>query len=118
MTNIQFSGTVFKPELRYTPEGKPVFRFSVSMYTGKAKDGAYNPGVWIRVIVFGELAEHLNQTLAEKQRVTVLGAMQPINEWKDKEGNVRRDLQVIANEVVQGDTFQPDAQHPGKPEIF
>ena len=118
MANIQFSGTCFKPELRYTADGKPVFRFSVSMYTGKAKDGAYNPGVWIRVIVFGELAEHLNQTLAEKQRVTVKGAMQPVSEWKDKEGNVRRDLQVIANEVVQGDTFQPDAQHPGKAEAF
>ena len=118
MTNIQFSGTVFKPELRYTPEGKPIFRFSVAMYTGKQKDGSYNPGVWLKVIAFGELAERLNQTLVEKQRVTVKGAMQPLSEWKDKEGNVRRDLQVIANEVVQGDTFQPDAQHPGKAEIF
>ena len=109
MTNIQFSGTCFKPELRYTPEGKPVFRFSVSMYTGKAKDGSYNPGVWFKVVVFGELAERLNQTLAEKQRVTVLGAMQPINEWKDKEGNTRRDIQVIANEVKTGDIWKPEA---------
>ena len=109
MTNIQFSGTVFKPELRYTPEGKPVFRFSVAMYTGKQKDGSYNPGVWIKVIAFDKLAEHLNQTLAEKQRVTVKGAMQPINEWKDKEGNVRRDIQVIANEVKPGDIWKTES---------
>ena len=117
MNNIQFTGTVFKPELRYTPDAKPVFRFSVSLYTGKKGD-VYNPSVFIRVTAFGELAEHLNQTLAEKQRVTVKGAMQPVSEWTDKEGNVRRDWQVIANEVVQGDTFQPDAQHPGKAEAF
>ena len=111
--NIKFAGTAFKPELRYTPEAKPFFKMSVSLYTGGNKEKGYNEAVWIRVIAFDELAEHLNQTVTEKARVTVTGSMMPINEWTDREGNVRRDIQVRADEVALGDQFKPDALNIG-----
>ena len=113
MANITFSGTVFKPVLRYTPDAKPVFSMDVSMYTGGNKDAGYKPSVWIRVTAFSELAEHLNQSVQEKQRVTVTGSMQPLHEWTGKDGVVHNDIQVIAREVVQGDEFKPDALNIG-----
>lgn len=114
MNNIKFAGTVgSKVEMRYTPEGKAVLNFSVSLYTGGNKEKGYNPAVWFRVSAFDELAEHLNQSVQEKQRVTVTGSMQPLHEWTGKDGVVHNDIQVIAREVVQGDKFNPDALNIG-----
>ena len=108
MNNIQFSGTVFKPLLRYTPDGKPVFTFSVAQYTGKNKEGGYNDSGWIRVTAFGDLAEQLNTELTEKMRVTVTGSRQTDRVWVGKNEQEHVDFCVIANEVKQGDAFKPE----------
>ena len=105
MSNIQFTGTLFKPELRYTPEGKAVYRCSVAMYTGKDADGKYKPSVYIRVTAFGELAEQVNRELSEKMRVTVTGQVEPTREWTGNDGKTRTEFSVIARAVVQGNTI-------------
>lgn len=104
--NTQFYGTIFKPELRYTPDAKPVWRASLSLYTGKDAEGKYKPSVFVRVTAFGDLAEQLNTEISERDRVTVTGNMEPEREWTDNAGKVRRDICMIAREVVQGNAFE------------
>ena len=42
MANIKFSGIIGRdPESRYTPEGKRVLQFSVSLWTGGNKEKGY-----------------------------------------------------------------------------
>ncbi len=107
MNNIKFTGTISKPTLRYTPDAKPVWSGSVSLYTGGTQAAGYKPSVWIRVTAFDELAEALNNTITDKSRVTVTGQMQPIREY-EKDGEKRQSIEVIAREVVTGDQFKPD----------
>ena len=67
------------PEMRYTPDGKPVTDFSVatsSKWTNK--DGT--PGeetVWFRCTAWGKLAENVNQYLTKGRQVYVEGRLKP-----------------------------------------
>jgi single-stranded DNA-binding protein len=108
MNDISIYGTIFKPELRYTADQKPIWKASLSMYTGKDIEGKYLPGVWWKVTAFGDLAEQLGTEISERARVTVTGKVEPPRVWVDKEGKERADNCVIARAVVQGNALMPE----------
>ena len=120
MANIKFRGNIGKdPDLRYTPEGKAQITFSVALYTGKNKDGEYNPSLWARVYAFGDTAEAMHQQLHKGSKVTIEGTPRPERKWTDKEGVERpAGLEVTAWSWAEGDAFRPDAVHPGQASEF
>lgn len=90
------------PELRFSPAGKPTASFSVGStprrfdrQANEWKDGAT---LWTRVVVFGDMAEHLAESIERGARVVVTGRLVG-NEWTDKEGQKRYSTELIADEV-------------------
>lgn len=108
MSNIKFSGIIGKePESRYTPEGKRVLQFSVSLWTGGNKERGYTDSLWIRVEAWEERAELWADKLAKGNRVTVTGTPKPPRTYKDRDGNERSaGVEVRAWEIEVGDAFK------------
>jgi single-strand DNA-binding protein len=82
------------PELRYSQSGDPFATFNLAI------DDSYRRGeekidrtIWMRCVSFGKTAENINNILYKGCRVQVEGSLS-LNEWTDREGNARKDLQL------------------------
>ncbi len=89
------------PELRYIPSGSAVTSFTVAMnrvyklQTGEKKEEVS----FVRVVVWGRLAEVCNDYLKKGRPVFVEGRLQS-RSWDDKNsGEKRNTLEVIAQNV-------------------
>lgn len=108
------------PEMRYTPNGKPVTSFSVAcnrVYT--ASDGERREETeWFRVIAWGKLAETCSQILSKGRRVYVEGRLQT-RTWEGQDGQKRTEIEIVANDMVvldsrpRGDAPELGAEEPG-----
>jgi len=95
------------PELRYTPNGTPVSRFSVATserwtdQNGQSQDRT----IWWRVSVWGKQGETISQYLKKGSQVFVEGRMDPDPEtgaprlWKGRDGQTRASFEIIARRV-------------------
>jgi single-strand DNA-binding protein len=88
------------PEMRYSASGSPLLRFNVaSNYRTRTPEGEYQDRTeWIRVTVFGQRAETLQQYLKKGTRVYVEGRLEA-RPWTDRTGNVQAGLELSASEV-------------------
>ena len=89
------------PEMRYTPNGRPVTAFSVAVNRSwVAGDGDKREETeWFNVVAWGNLAEICKQYLAKGQQVYVEGRLQTRN-YKDKEGVEKWRTEVVANQLL------------------
>lgn len=88
------------PELRYTPQGKPVSTFSVATsrsYTDSEGE-QQEETEWWRVQAWGRLSEICNQYLRKGSKVFIEGRLST-NKWTDREGLVRFDVRITATDV-------------------
>ncbi len=97
------------PEVRYTPDGLAVTSFSIAVSDKyKEKGETKERTTWFRVTAFGKLGEICGEYLAKGKQVYVEGRLQT-SEWKDKEGNNRFTLEVVASQMVmlgsKGDSY-------------
>jgi single-strand DNA-binding protein len=92
------------PEMRYTPSGVPVTRFSVAT-NRRWTDGEGNPQeetTWFRVSAWRGLAETCNQYLSKGRQVYVEGRLIPDGEtggpkvWTGNDGVSRSSYEVNA----------------------
>jgi single-strand DNA-binding protein len=93
------------PELRYTPSGIPVTRFTIAVnrFSGRkgeeAEEGKTNQDVdFINVVAWRRLAEICGEFLKKGRPVAVEGRLQ-IREYQDKQGEKRTMTEVIADNV-------------------
>lgn len=88
------------PELRYTPNGSAVANLSVATTEKKrGSDGEYNNvTTWFRVTLWGKQAEAASQYLSKGDKVYLEGRLR-IEEWTDKEGNNRFNLEVNGSDM-------------------
>ena len=86
------------PELRYTPDGRPIASFSVA--TNRSfQDRAgqrQEETEWHRVVSFGRLAEICGQYL-EKGRPIYLEGRLHTRQWADKEGLPRSSTEILVD---------------------
>ena len=89
------------PELKYTPNNRPVCNLSIATNeVWKDKGGQKQERVeWHRVNVWGEQAEHCSKYLTKGRMVYVEGRIQT-RSWDDKEGKKRYSTEVVADRVV------------------
>ena len=87
MQTIMVTGNAGGPgDFRFSPNGKPVLRFSVADNVKRA-DGTDGPTTWFDVQAWGPLAELYADKIAKGSYVTVAGRVE-LNEWtKDVEEN-------------------------------
>ena len=90
-----------EPEMRFTPNGKPVTSFSVAtnwVYT--SPDGERRQETeWFSVVAWNRLAEQCNQFLAKGRLVYAEGRIHTHN-WEGQDGQQHSKIEVIANRVI------------------
>lgn len=89
------------PEMRYTPDGKPVTSFRMATnrrYTTSAGESREETD-WFRVTVWGKQAESCNQFVTKGKQVYVEGRLHARN-WQGQDGQTRTSLEVTANRVL------------------
>ena len=86
------------PEMRYTPEGKPVTSFRVAVGMGRGKDGVDLPALWVSVSAWERLGELANQYLRKGSAVYVEGRPK-VRAYLDKVGEPRASFEVTATDV-------------------
>jgi single-strand DNA-binding protein len=89
------------PEMRYTPDGKPVTSFSViTRYTWASSDGRRHPDTdWFNVVAWGELAEECKHALGKGQLVYVEGRMKN-RRWVDGNDIPCACAEIVAHDVI------------------
>ncbi|HTP07355.1 MAG TPA: single-stranded DNA-binding protein [Anaerolineae bacterium] len=89
------------PEMRYTPNGRPVTAFSVAVNRSwMAGDGDKREETeWFNVVAWGNLAEICKQHLRKGQTVYVEGRLQTRG-WDDQEGKKHYRTEIVANEMI------------------
>ena len=112
---IQLTGnTTGDIDLRYSPSGKPVARFTVACNPRRLDtttdtwiDGT--PSFW-PCEIWGPMAEHLADSITKGDRVTLTGRIRA-NVWTptdgDNAGTEQRRLDVIVDEIGPSLRFRP-----------
>ena len=95
-------------ELRKLPSGKSVASVSVACDRDfTPKDGGERETDFIDIVAFGGTADHMASYYTKGKMIIVSGRLQ-IRTWTDKEGNKRRNAEVVADSVYFGDSKKSD----------
>lgn len=87
------------PELRRTTAGKAVTSFTVAVDRDFEKDKTD----FLDVVCWNNTAEFAAKHFS-KGRVAVVSGRLQIRDWTDKEGNKRRNAEIIADNIYFGDS--------------
>ncbi len=91
-----------EPEIRYTPAGVPVARFSLatserwrSRETGEQQDRTE----WHNIVAFGRLAEQVKEYVAKGRQLFVDGRLRTTN-WTDVNGIKHTRTEIFADRII------------------
>lgn len=88
-----------EPELRRTNSGKPVTSFTLAV----DRDFAKGEVDFIDCVAWNNTAEFVNSYF-DKGRMAVVSGRLQLRDWTDKNGNKRKNAEVIADNVYFGDS--------------
>lgn len=89
-----------EPEMRFTPNGRPVTSFSLATnwsYT-TAEGERREETEWFTVVAWGKLAEQCNQFLAKGRLVYVEGRLRT-HTWNGQDGQKHSRNEIVASSV-------------------
>lgn len=102
LNKVMIIGNLGKdPEMRFTPQGKPVTTFSLATtrsFTGPEGERRQETE-WFDVVTWDRLAETCNQYLAKGRRAYVEGRLHT-RSWEGQDGQRRTRMEIIANTVL------------------
>ena len=105
LNHIVLQGRLCKDvELRRLPSGKSVASVSVACdrdFTNKETNEIETD--FIDIVAFGKTADHMATYFSKGRMIIVSGRLQ-IRTWTDKDGNKRRNAEVVADSVYFGDS--------------
>ena len=109
LNRIILQGRIGKdPELRTTPNGVAVASTVLAVDRDfKDKQTGEKVTDWIDVTAWRGAAEFLAKHFTKGRMAVVEGRLQ-MREWTDKEGNKRRNAEVVADNVYFGDSKRDD----------
>lgn len=89
------------PEVRYTSSGKAVATFTLATSERwKDQEGSDQERTeWHRIVAWGRLGEICGEYLSKGKQVYIEGRIQT-REWKDKEGQKRTTVEIIAGDMI------------------
>ena len=103
LSKIQIIGNLGRdPELRYTPNGRPVASFTVAVNqsTKNQQTGEWIEATdWFRVSVWGDRGERVAESLRKGSRVFVDGRFKA-REYEANDGQKRMSLDITADTVL------------------
>ena len=88
------------PELKYTPSGAPVAKFSLATDDSfKDKTGEKQEHTeWHNIVAWNKLAEICGEYLTKGKLVYIEGTIRS-RQWQDQSGNKRTSYEIIANQM-------------------
>lgn len=104
------------PELRHTNSGTAVASFTLAVERDyRDKSTGQKATDFIDVVAWRGAAEFAAQYLHKGSMASVDGKLQ-IRDWQDRDGNKRRNAEVVADSIYPGATIkredtQPDAKY-------
>ena len=114
LNHITLMGRLTKdPELRHTQDGKAVTSFSLAVDRDFSKNKEAD---FIDIVAWGSTAEFAAKYLSKGRMAVVDGRLQ-IRGWTDKDGNKRRNAEVVASNIYFGDSKKEskDTRHDPDP---
>ena len=89
------------PEMRYTPNGKPVtsFRLATGRTYTTGEGERRQETEWFTVVTWTQLAERCNQYVTKGMRVYVEGRLKS-DSWTGNDGQLRFRNEIVANRVL------------------
>lgn len=113
LNHITIMGRLVRdPELRRTQSGKAVTSFTLAVDRDFKNQDGQREVDFIDCVAWGQTAEFVCQYLGKGRMAVVAGRLQ-LRDWTDKDGNKRRNAEVIAGSVYFADSKPSDAG--GKP---
>ena len=97
------------PELRRTDSGTAVTSFSIAVerdYSGK--DGAEKQVDFFDCVAWRSTAEFVSKYFTKGRMIVVSGRLQT-RSWTDKDGNKRKAVEIVAENVYFGDSKRSDS---------
>lgn len=95
--------TTAPAELRFTQSGVAVASFTIAhtprYFDQQSNEWKDRDALFIRCSVWRDQAENIAQTLAEKGVRVIASGVLRANVWQDKEGNDRRDFELVVDEI-------------------
>ena len=89
---------VADPELRRTPNNNSVTSFTLAVNRSFVRQGEQPQTDFIDIVAWGKTAEFVSRYFVKGQQVAVAGRIQT-RMWEDKQGNKRKSVEVVAEEV-------------------
>jgi single-strand DNA-binding protein len=85
------------PEIKYTPSGSPVAKFSLATdETFKDRSGAQQRRTeWHNIVAWNKLAEICGEYLTKGKQVYIEGSIRS-RQWEDQSGNKRTGFDIVA----------------------
>lgn len=91
------------PEVRYTQSNTPVASFTVAIDRSfKSRDGERETD-FINCVAWRQTAEFVSKYFTKGKMIVVVGSIQT-RKYNDKDGNSRNAVEVVADEVMFGET--------------
>ena len=104
LNNVIIQGRLCRDvDLRKMPSGKSAANVSIACDRDFVKDGGERETDFIDVVAFGGTADHMAKWFSKGSMIIVTGRLQ-IRNWTDKDGNKRRNAEVVADSVYFGDS--------------
>lgn len=101
MSDLALVGNVTRdPELKYTPGGQANVRFGIAVnrtWTDRNTNERKEQTSFFNVVVWGQLAENVSQSIGKGDRVVVTGRLEQRSYEKD--GEKKEAIEVVADEV-------------------
>ena len=89
---------VADPELRRPPNNNFVTSFTLAVNRSFTRQGEQPQTDFIDIVAWGKTAEFVSRYFVKGQQVAVAGRIQT-RMWEDKQGNKRKSVEVVAEEV-------------------
>lgn len=91
------------PELRYTPDKKPVVSFTLAVDRDYVPQNGNRQTDFIDVVAWNKTAEFVSSYFRKGSMAVASGRLQ-MRDWTDRDGNKRRNAEVNAENVYFGES--------------
>ena len=104
------------PELRRTGSGVSVASFTIAVDRDFAKDGEKKTD-FIDCVAWRQTGEFISKYFTKGRMIVVDGRLE-MRDWTDKEGNKRRNAEVIVDHAYFGDSKRDDSHAQNTAPIY
>ena len=97
-------------DLKMTASGKEALSFTVACERDFKNGNGEKETDFIDVVTYGNTAKFVNQYFGKGRMAIIDGRLQTRN-WEDKNGNKRKSVEIVANNVYFADSKTTEAKH-------